>query len=226
MLDYFPIKVEGIHVLATVASGTAVEAFPVRDSRTKPACFKAFALKKFPQGSLDAVRVATKGERLPLFGMALDKAGIGSVNCGQRLAIATTRTTGCSLSGDGCGGRIAAGTAKQTSGSQFRSSRDESGCRHHHSENIRWSSRPRPVNRLQATSQPKSCESRRRVMRGGSKGYTLGSKEQDRLEPVVTQGKLSLSPKNSGSEYRSSTVPDSFPLSVLHSFSSTRTLGE
>ncbi len=37
-----------------------------------------------------------------------------------------------------------------------------------------WSSRPRPVNRLQATSQP------RRVMRGGSKSCALGSKQRSR----------------------------------------------
>jgi len=56
---------------------------------------------------------------------------IGSVNCEQRLAIATTRTTRNGISRNG------------------------------------WSSRPRPVNRLQATSQP------RRVMRGGVKGVSL-----------------------------------------------------
>ena len=38
---------------------------------------------------------------------------------------------------------------------------------------MEWSSRTRPVNRLQATGEP------RRVMRVGSKGYMLGSKEQD-----------------------------------------------
>jgi hypothetical protein len=42
---------------------------------------------------------------------------------------------------------------------------------------IRWSSSPRPVNRLQATGEPL-----RRVMRGGSKGFKLGSKETDRPE--------------------------------------------
>lgn len=41
-----------------------------------------------------------------------------------------------------------------------------------------WCSRPRPVNRLQATGQPKSCNSRRRVMRGGSKAKRLAPKEQ------------------------------------------------
>jgi len=121
---------------------------------------------------------------------------IGSVNCGQRQANATTRTTGCSLNvnrseysparnggkvlgrlksphNNGlasylpawtkqtrCAGSILAGPQ----GSRLRRNTDS------HSENIRWSSRPRPVNRLQATSQP------RRVMRGGSKSDTLGSK--------------------------------------------------
>lgn len=63
---------------------------------------------------------------------------IGSVNCEQRHANATTRTTPA----------------------------------------MGWSSRPRPVNRTQATSSPKSCESRRRVMRGGKSAYSLAPKNR------------------------------------------------
>lgn len=105
---------------------------------------------------------------------------IGSVNCGLRPAIATTRTTGCSLSS-----LHSARLKRPQSGVSVQAGL---GCVWNcaaNSGNIRWSSRPRPVNRLQATSQP------RRVMRGGSKSCALGS-SQTKDRPV--QGKLSLSP--------------------------------
>jgi|SRR6185295_9019992 len=58
---------------------------------------------------------------------------------------------------------------------------------------LRWSSRPRPVNRLQATGEP------RRVMRGGRKAVRLAPR--NRTDPTCgkPQGKLSLSPRNRGS---------------------------
>ena len=54
-----------------------------------------------------------------------------------------------------------------------------------------WSSRPRPVTRLQATRQPLKGDARR-VQRLVS----LAPKNNDRPDPVTKQGKLSLSPKN------------------------------
>lgn len=183
MLDKIPTKVDVQCVLATVESGAAVEAFPTHDTRTKSACFKAFALKKWPKGRLDAVRVSTKSERLPLFGMVRAMAGIGSVIREQRPARATTRIS--------------------------RSATIPNG----------WSSSPRPVNRLQATGEPKYCESRRRVMRGGSKAKAWLQRTEQTRTCSKSQGKLSLSPKNSGSEYRVKAVVQAF-LPFLASFSS------
>lgn len=69
-----------------------------------------------------------------------------------------------------------------------------------------WSSRPRPVNRLQATGEP------RRVMRGGSKGYTSWLRRTKTDPTCFTTGKavaftkeqifLSTEGTNSRSEYR------------------------
>lgn len=121
---------------------------------------------------------------------------IGSVIREQRPARATTRTTGRSLNS-------ASGVSAQRQlegewwtpvgqgGVINRRSKNAVRLRTLNSEIIRWSSRPSPVNRLQATGEP------RRVMLGGSKSCALGSEEQDRPAPVATQGKLSLSPKNS-----------------------------
>lgn len=96
---------------------------------------------------------------------------IGSVIREQRPARATTRTTGCSLN--------AAERVETPWNPRCLITRQQP------SENIRWSSRPSPVNRLQATGEPKYRESGRRVMLGGSKSDQLGSKEQDRPAPVV-----------------------------------------
>lgn len=109
----------------------------------------------------------------PFFLRQLPTASIGSVIREQRQANATTRTTGI-LTGLNCGS--AAGGESPT---------------HSCPVSFRWSSRPRPVNRLQATGEP------RRVMRGGSKGVCAWLQETGQPDSVETQGKRSLSPRNS-----------------------------
>lgn len=132
-------------------------------------------------------RAALVGGFSRLNGLLFRLIRIGSVNCGQRQANATTRTTGCSLN-DGRGeyetktlvmGRLGENAepsakadwmfyqpiVKPTPILPFGSNPK----RARQSENIRWSSRTGPVNRLQATSQP------RRVMPVGSKSDALGS---------------------------------------------------
>lgn len=134
----------------------------------------------------------------------------GSVNCGQREANATTRTTGCSLSGRSTNRPTPLGV---NSGQLFRTyslsgldcRTETSQCnpdRLAHSENIRWSSRECPVNRRQATSTP------RRVMHSGSISVTLGSGETEQTRLNLSrdgQGKRSLSPEK---QFPSSTGTD------------------
>jgi hypothetical protein len=104
-------------------------------------------------------------------------------NCEQRPATATTRKTCCSLNS-----LRGVRPEHPQSGVSVQSGLDCVWNAGANSESNGWSSSPRPVNRLQATSEP------RRVMRGGRKAMRLAPKNEGR--PV--QGKLSLSPKNEG----------------------------
>lgn len=176
MIDALQRLWQSACVPAVLESGAAVEAFLTHDTRTKPASFKALALKKRPKGRLDAVRVSiSKGERLPLFGtkallpLESAKSAAGNVN-----AIATTRKTGCSLS------VVALQSANVSRHRWSRSIRAATF------KELRWSSRlaPRDGCKLPA-SQRRVMRERRRLM--------LGSEGIMTSPPL--QGKLSLSPR-------------------------------
>ena len=164
----------------------------VRDASLKTGCGKVWNVRpRFGRSVLRSRKARNRPQRIfKTERLFLLPSRIGSVNCGQHHANAMTRTTGCSLNGN-CGSEIAGWNSTRTvretprerpwplqrvSASQRKSHR-------FHSENIRWSSRPRPVNRLQATSQP------RRVMRGGSKSDALGSKGTGQTRTCGNTGK-------------------------------------
>lgn len=132
---------------------------------SKTLCFEPFS-NAIPRGSHRRQRNFTT-ERLFLLPFR-----IGSVIREQRPAAATTRTTvffescgvGREISPRRCDGMMQKSFHVTT---DLPDGRETYG--HHTIQGTRWSSRTRPVNRLQATGEP------RRVKRVGSKGYMLGS---------------------------------------------------
>lgn len=145
---------------------------------------------------------------------------IGSVIREQRPARATTRTTGCSLKSDSdrramkraCravrvmverNNETPSGTPGAGRAEKKRQIPRRGRCQN--SENIRWSSRPSPVNRLQATGEPKYRESGRRVMLGGSISECLAPK--NRTDPYLwaTTGKALAFTKEQTVQYWYST---------------------
>jgi hypothetical protein len=121
-----------------------------------------------------------------LNGLSFWLSRIGSVNCEQRQANATTRKSRRSLYSLRC-----LRSKQRQSGVSVLAGLDCFWNAVENTGSAGWSSRPRPANRLQATSQP------RRVMRGGSKAMRLAPKEQDRPVCLYRQGKRSLFQRNS-----------------------------
>lgn len=120
-------------------------------------------------------------------------ARTGSVIREQRQANATTRTTGCSLYELAVLGLWVASRYNPFGGAVQNSCEmiESKYARPIHSENIRWSSSPSPVNRLQATGEP------RRVMLGGSKSYMLGSEGTGQTRPASRRESVRFHQRNS-----------------------------
>ena len=102
---------------------------------------------------------------------------IGSVIREQRPAAATTRTTVVLCIVNRILRQLNRKAGDADGVTTFVFVRRVQSCSQHREQ--RWSSRTRPVNRLQATGEP------RRVMRVGSKGYMLGSEGTGQTRKLV-----------------------------------------